>query len=180
MRLNSEWFAIHDTSIPMVYTNNEERDMCKKLLVFFGSILLLINIWACQQPAQQVDIEDEKEAIKKILQAQLDAVKAFSYEGEAAVWAHRPYIVRKNTAGWDSVSVFYQKGFQEWKSEPDKYLIREYTASNFDIYVNGNFASSSQDEHFEGIWDGEETSGDSRSHKYLEKINGEWKIITLF
>ena len=132
---------------------------------------------SCQN---KIDIEAEKEAIKQVVLAQLDAVKAFSYDGEAAVWAQRPYIVRKDIVGWDAVSVYYQKMFKKWSAEPENFQARVLTASNFDIYINGNFASVFHDEHFEGIFEGEEGTNDGRVHKYLEKIEGEWKVITLF
>ena len=148
--------------------------MSKKLILLVTTILLILNILGCQK---QVGIEAEKEAIKKVLQAQLDAFKAQSYEGEASAWAHRPYIVRKKAVGWDSISVFYQKIMEK---DTKNYFIKEFTASNFDIYVNGNFASAFHDEHMEIIREGKETINDSRPHKYLEKIDGEWKVITLF
>ena len=147
-----------------------------KKIIF--SILALSLIAGSISGQKKTDIEKDKEAIKKVIQAQLDAMKAFSYEGEAAVWAHRPYIVRIETVGWDSVSVHYQERFKVWKGKGNQ--IRVFTASNFDIHVNCNFASVFHDEHFEGIWNGEEMNVDGRPHKYLEKIEGEWKVITQF
>jgi len=70
--------------------------------------------------------------------------------------------------------------FKRWNDDPENYQGRVFTASNFDIYINGNFASVFHDEHFEGIAEGEELTYDARPHKYLEKIKGEWKVITLF
>ena len=117
--------------------------------------------------------------IKKVIQAQLDAAKALSYEGEAAVWAHRPYIVRYEAVGWDSISVYYQETFKERKEtfERDNIKWTVFKASNFDIYVNGNFASVFHDQQWERTVNGEESNGDIRELKYLEKIDGEWKII---
>lgn len=162
-------------------TKPREAIMSRKLILLVTTILLILNVIGCQK---QIDIEAEKESIKKVLQAQLDAVKTQSYEGEAAVWAHSPYIVRKESVGWDSISVYYQKSFEENQKLKEKdtknYFIKEFTASNFDIYVNGNFASAFHDEHMEYIWEGKEFINDGRPHKYLEKIDGEWKIITLF
>ena len=148
-----------------------------KKIIFSFLALSLIAGSSCQE---KIDIEKEKEAIKQVVQAQLDAIKAASYDGEAAVWAQRPYIVRRDIVGWDSVSVFYQEMFKKWNDEPENFQFRVSTISYFDIYINGNFASVFEDEHFEGIFEGEETTSDGRVHRYLEKIEGEWKIITLF
>ena len=137
---------------------------------------LIAGSASCQE---KINIEKEKEAIKQVVQAQLDAINAASYDGEAAVWAQRPHIVRRDIVGWDSVSVFYQEMFKKWNDEPENFSI-VFTASNFDIYVNGNFVSVFNDEHYEGIFEGEEMTFDTRVHRYIEKIEGEWKVITLF
>ena len=148
----------------------------KKIIFSIFALSLIAGSIYCQE---KINIETEKEAIKKVVQAALDALKAKDYDAEVATWAHTPYIVRKDIVGWDSVSVFYQEGFKSWFDKPEN-QIRVFTASNFDIYINCNFASVFHDEHTERIWDGEEITTDSRVHKYLEKIEGEWKVITLF
>ena len=73
--------------------------MFRKILLSAITVILVPGFWSCQE---QIDIEAEKEAIKQVIQAQLDAVTDLSYEGEAAVWAQTPYIVRGDVQGWDS------------------------------------------------------------------------------
>ena len=148
----------------------------KKIIFSMLALLLIAGSGSCQE---KIDIEKEKEAIKQVVQAQLDAINAASYDGEAAVWAQRPYIVRRDIVGWDSVSVFYQEMFKKWNDEPENFSI-VFTASNFDIYVNGNFASVFHDEYFKRTMEGFDKITESRIHKYLEKIDGEWKVIALF
>jgi ketosteroid isomerase-like protein len=149
----------------------------KRIIFSILTLLLITGSSLCQK---KIDIEAEKESIKKVVQAALDAIKAKDYDAEVATWVHSPYIERRGIVGWDSVSVFYQKRFKQWNDEPESLQVRVLTASNFDIYINGNFASVFHDEHFEGIFEGEEGTNDGRVHKYLEKIEGEWKVITLF
>ena len=151
--------------------------MIKKLI--FPAIFLTMasGFWSCQE---QIDPEAEKEAIKLVVQNQLDAVIAASIEGEAAVWAQTPYVERRGVVGWDSIRVHYEEPFQNRLDNPDSNQVKMFTASNFDIHLNGNFASVFHDEHAEGIIDGEEIDYDGRVHKFLEKIDGEWKIIALF
>jgi ketosteroid isomerase-like protein len=134
---------------------------------------------------QKVDIEQEKEAIKAVNQKQLDAVKAADYEGEAAVWAHEPYIVHATTAGgkgkvgWDSLSAHYKKSFEERKKDPGNNVIKEITASNYDIQLSGNVAFIMYDEYAEGKWEGEDFSSKSKVVKHLIKKDGEWKITVV-
>ncbi len=149
----------------------------KKIIFSILALSLIAGNIYCQE---KIDIKAEKKAIKKVVQAALDAIKAGDYDAEVATWVHSPYIVRRDIVGWDSVSVYYQKMFKRWIDEPENFQSRVFTASNFDIYINGNFASVFHDEHFEGIVEGEELTYDARPHKYLEKIEGEWKVITLF
>ena len=150
----------------------------KKIIFSILALSLIVGGAFCQK-----NIEKEKEAIKKVIQAQLDASRTNSYEGEVAVWAHTPYIVKNETVGWDSISFNYQRNFKARKDTMEqrnvKWTVRK--ASNFDIYVNGNFASVFHDHYNEWTENGEEKTGDgNRGHKYLEKIDGEWKIIAVF
>lgn len=151
--------------------------MLKKIFLSTIAILFVSGFWGCQE---QIDIEAEKEAIKEVIQAQCDAVLALSYEGEAAVWAQTDYIVRRDARGWDSISAYYQEFFQSWRSDTMDFEGRVFTTSNFDIHVNGTFASVFHDQHLEYVLNGEEHVSDGSEHKYMEKIGGEWKIITLF
>ena len=86
--------------------------------------------------------------------------------------------------GWDSLSVWYKETFENnkelVKNEPDKHRIDECTGSNYDIHLHGDAAYVLYDEHSEGVWEGEEFSNDSRVVKYLEKKDGEWKIVAVF
>lgn len=138
------------------------------------AVLCLSVLPAC---ASQPDIAAEEEAIKEVIHAQLRAVENLSYDGETAVWAHTSYIERQGVTGWDSVSMSYKEFFGGLQAGD---TVNEFTASNFDIHVNGTFASVFHDEHVDYVIDGEHYVGDRRPHKFLEKIDGEWKVIALF
>ena len=153
--------------------------------VIYLVLLTALGLVACEQ---KVDVAAEEEAIKAVNQKQLDAIRTASYEGEAAVWAHEPYIVHGTVpggavVGWDSLSVMYKKIFEEWKelmkNEPEKSHRDEWTGSNYDIHLNGNVAFIFYDEHNHGVWEGESYSNDSRTLKYMEKKDGEWKIVAV-
>ncbi len=147
--------------------------MFNKLTVLPVFLLVVFCYVGCQH---KIDIEAEKEAIKKAVQTQLDFAKALSADGES-VWAHKSYVVRGNVISWDSVFAFYQTNFPKWKEE---YQIDEFTAFNFDIHINANFAAVFHEEKMVGTYSGEDMTRVNRRLKYLEKINGEWKIIGEF
>jgi|GEM_PF-1423303 hypothetical protein len=153
---------------------------------------ILVGAIACEKKVEivaeeKVDIAAEEEAIKAVLHKQLVVVSNQDYEGEAAVWAHEPYIVRHSgdsyIVGWDSLSIFYKTWFGEvrekLKEDPEYLTMREYRASNFDIHLNGNVAFVFFDEHYDYTWEGEDYSGVSRGLKYLEKKEGEWRIVAV-
>jgi ketosteroid isomerase-like protein len=154
--------------------------MYKSIIYVFllGSLVML----SCQQ---KVDIASEKEAIIAVNKKQLDAVKSADYEGEAAVWAHEPYIVHATTAGgkgkvgWDSLSAHYKMSFEKRKKDPNNNVFREFTASNYDIKIEGNVAFIIYDEYVEGKWQGEDFSDKSKVVKHLIKKDGEWKITVV-
>jgi len=156
----------------------------KKIIFSFFAVLLITGCTPSENkksiavlPFEEFDVSKEEEVIKKVVQSALDAIVNNDYDAHAEAWVHSPYIQWKDVGGWDSLSVLYQ----QWHNYPREYFqARIMTTSNFDIYINGNFASVFHDEHFEGIMEGEETTYDARTHKYLEKIEGEWKVITVF
>jgi len=151
-------------------------------IIIFIMALILAGTLACQK---EVDIAAEEEAIKSVLQKQLEAVSALDYEGEAEVWAHEPYIVHRTVGivGWDSLSTYYKTNFREirekLKEDPEYWTVRELRASNFDIHLNGNVAFVFYDEHYDYTLEGKESSGVSKVLKYLEKKEGEWKIVAV-
>ena len=150
--------------------------------VIFLVLLAALGLVACEQ---KVDVAAEEEAIKAVNQKQLEAYRTADYVGEAATWANEPYIIHAGLSddriiiGWDSLSVFYKDSFNTRK-QGSGYDFRQATGSNYDIYLHGNIAVISYDQHSEGVWDGEEFSTDIRQIKYLEKIDGEWKIVAVF
>jgi len=144
-------------------------------------VLTLFIFSSCQ--GQKPDIAAEKNAVKSVILKQLDAFENLSYEGEAAIWAHEPHVVKESagkvTVGWDSLSADYKMLFEAGKKDPENYTIK-FKATNFDIRVNGNFAACLCDEEAKGVWQGKDYHHNTRSVKYLEKRDGEWKIVAVF
>jgi ketosteroid isomerase-like protein len=152
--------------------------MSKRIIYII--FVLLMGMFSCKQ---ELNIAAEEEAIKSVNEKQLVAFKAFDYEGESAVWAHEPYIVYGPTdtmkIGWENLSAHYQENFKNWKRDQN-FIVNQMTASNYDIRVNGNIAFATYDEFHEIVSNDEKTTSQSRSLKYFEKKNGQWKIIGVF
>ena len=105
----------------------------------------------------------------------------FPADGEAEVWAQEPYILHASfdpyLVGWEKLSSNYRTNFAP-ESEPSA-VVHVMTASNYDIHLNGNVAFVFYDQHSEYTEDGERKTGDSKSLKYFEKKNGQWRIIAI-
>ena len=154
--------------------------------------LLLAGAIACQKveekveavAEEEVDIAAEEEAIKAAVQQEMDAWKNMDYEGIAAVWAHEPYVYKPTPdgaiVGWDTVGTWFETTIREIQEKGPEYLtMRELRASNFDIHLKGNVAFVLYDEHSDYTWEGKDYSGVSRNMKYLEKKEGEWKLVAI-
>ncbi len=155
--------------------------------VIYLILLAGLGLVACEQ---KVDVAAEEAAIKAAVQSETKAAYDSDYEGLAAAWVHEPYVahakwvINEVKVGWDSLGAAFKSGIEnniELKNkEPDKYIIRESTQSNFDIHLDGNAAFVIHDEHVEGIWAGEEFSNDGKVVKHLVKKDGEWKLVAVF
>lgn len=148
--------------------------------VIYVVVLAIVGMFACEQ---KVDVAAEKEAIKEAIQHEFDAWIANDYEDWSTSWVHAPYIVKRETVGWDSLSAEMKKSMETYETarkEPDKNRVDEATESNFDIHLNGNIAFVFCDGHIKGIWDGEPLTMDWKVVKYLVKEEGKWKLVTVF
>jgi ketosteroid isomerase-like protein len=138
----------------------------------------IVFLIACQQ---SVAADSEEAAIKAVNEKQLAAVVNLDYDGEAEVWAQEPYIIHASydphLVGWEKISSQYKINFAP-ESEPS-YVLHALTASNYDVHLNGNVAFVFYDEHAEYTEDGERKSRDGKLLKYLEKKNGQWRIIAV-
>jgi hypothetical protein len=134
------------------------------------AMLLLVNC------AQESNIVSDEAAIQAVIETQIQAMNEMNYDMQADIWAHAPYIERWGKTGWDAISDHYQNLF----SDESGFEVISFEATNYEIYVNGTFASVFHDETHEYMRNGEKVVRNARTHKYLEKINGQWKVIALF
>jgi hypothetical protein len=128
---------------------------------------------------QQADVAEDEAAIKNVIESSTSDLYAANIDSYLNSWANVPYISRiaVNTAG--EVSRMNGEEFRAmvgtiratWKPDPKK-----ITRSNFSIRINGSSAFVVYNQHNENA-DGSQR--DSIEERYLEKMNGEWKIVNV-
>jgi tetratricopeptide (TPR) repeat protein len=129
-------------------------------------------IVSCHQP---VSIDDEKAAIKNVILLQNKAANENSLSGEAAVWAHAPYVYRRSVSGtyktgWDSISAWYKNLFA---SGPQTSETNQETWQNWDIHLVRDMAWAAYD-HL--IIIGRDTIR-LNEFRFLERQKQGWKVI---
>ena len=150
--------------------------MKKNLLALFTLILLVGT--SCQE---KIDIEKEKEAIKAVIEEQTNAFTDRDLDRIAATHVNDETFIRLAAnkdgyyyvIGWEDRRLQYEEIF---KNNPDT-LLYKFVNTNYKIKVYSESAWAVYDE----TW--YDSEGESLSMnldvRFLEKINGEWKIAYL-
>jgi len=150
--------------------------MKKYLLTLFALILLAGT--SCQE---KIDIEKEKEAIITVIEEETNAYLARDFDRLAATWVQDETIIRLGAdksgygywVGWEEIGSTIKENF-EGESEPveskevkTNYKIKVYKESAWAVFDNETYNS-------EGA-----LTNKSIHVEFLEKIDGEWKIVYL-
>ena len=150
--------------------------MKKYLLTLFAIILLAGT--SCQE---KIDIENEKEAIKAVIEEETNAYLERDFDRFAATYVQDETNIRLIAwndgygyrVGWKEISSVFKKGFENYP-EPIKenqvktnYKIKVYNESAWAVFDN-------EVHNNEG-----ELINKSIHVEFLEKVNGEWKIVYL-
>lgn len=133
-----------------------------------------------QQSGIQASVEDDEAAVKKAIETSTDYVYAANYDAYKKTWVNAPYITRvsvdaagqvsrMNAEEYNTLLEDYRKNFKT----PNGIKI---TRNNFAIRINGTSAFVVFNQHNDNT-DG--TQRDSIEERYLEKINGDWKIVNV-
>ena len=139
-------------------------------------IVLVVFLMTTGITAQEKN--SEKEAIKKVISEATEAYRAKNFNKIATAYVHDNSLIKTTASlqghsevyGWKEVSENYKNFF---KNNPDP-VTGKYEKVNFKIKVYGESAWSIHDEVFtdpEGM-----TSKQVITH-FLEKHDGQWKIV---
>ena len=150
--------------------------MKKNLLTLFALIFLAGT--SCQET---IDIEKENEAIKAVIEEQTNAYIARDYDRTAATHVQDETFIRLQAGkdgysfiiGWEERSSSLKEAL---KNNPDT-LPGKFENTNYKIKV---YPESAWAVYNENWYDSEgESLGMAIEARFLEKVNGEWKIVYL-
>ncbi|WP_370479646.1 hypothetical protein [Tamlana flava] len=158
----------------------------KKQLTTGLIVVLLLAFNACQQTVAPIDKEQEKEAIKTVINTLLDAHARSDSNVWLGQWVQEPYVF---ISAADSSGYFYHKGYDViaegysggW---PDSLKLDEpenlkLVASNFDIKVADSLARVV----FDIDWSFEEPDTIYRWKSFenysMEKQSDGWKVAAI-
>lgn len=142
-------------------------------------ILSVISLMATTYSQDRIDFEKEKEAIIAVIEEETNAFYERDFDRLAATYVQDEYNTRLYAS---KQSVLYTDGWEEYGSmlknwsqanpEPVKnnevkknYRIKVFSDCAYAVFENENYTD-------EG-----EFIGNSVGVNFLEKINGEWKIV---
>ena len=158
----------------------------RKLIYSILALLLIAGSSSCQR---KIDIEKEKEAIKAVIEEETNSFIENDYDRFAATYVQDKTFIRLNASkdeynyivgwgynyivGWEEIGLVFR---EDSEGNPDTLLYR-FENSNYKIKVYPESAWAVYDENWydrDGVL--VEFNIDVR---FLEKINGEWKIVYL-
>ena len=153
-----------------------------KNLVFITLVCICLISLSCQQ---KIDYDAESKAIKEVIMQETRAWAAQDYPALAACFVKDSTTTRMETGsmghsvwfGWDeNLGPYYKKATQtDWTD----YKILGYRWSNWHIKVYPESAWAIYNQHTRYTYMDEEGESKSCEIRFLENVNGKWKIVML-
>ena len=156
----------------------------KKIIYSILALLLIVGCSSCQKT---IDIEIEKEAIKAVIEEETNSYIDNDYDRFASTYVQDKTFIRLNASkdeynyivgwgynyivGWADMAPVFREGFQ---GNPDT-LLNSFVNSYYKIKVYQESAWAVYDENW---YDREgEFVEYNINVRFLEKVEGEWKIV---
>lgn len=146
------------------------------------SIILTLFLFTLSSCQGKIDIDKEKEAIIAVIEEETNAFNARDFDrlaetyiqNESTHWLGASKQEYWFNSGWDEIGTIFKEYFEN-NPEPGS---SSYKKSNYRIkvYNESAWSISDQEVHSSGgevIWKGLEV-------RFLEKADGNWKIVYLF
>jgi len=152
-----------------------------------GIIFILLSVmvvWSCQP---KVDPEAEKQAIIKVINDETDVYLNFDYEAVVSYFVHDSLNFRLSAGaddmefveGWDNIDKFYRADLLD--REPGSVTDTHVTVSKDDyqikLYDDAAYVTCTETWLYTINNDSLEIV--SRQVRFMEKVDGEWKIAFL-
>lgn len=150
-----------------------------KNIISFLSILFILMAVGCQQT---VDIEKEKEAIIKVINAETEAYVNYDFETLAKTHMHDSLSLRLTAGtdsyvfleGWDKVAAYIKASLEGEEVHENRNV--DVEKSNYRIRVYPQSAWVVCDEKWIYRFETDTVEINSIQVRFMEKIDGEWKI----
>ena len=139
--------------------------------------MALLFIASCAPVEEPIDIEKEKEAIKAIVETESNSYYARDMESQFACFVQDESLTGVLAgkdgfySGWEMISEVYKNNYEQWpessvlKVKNENYKIKVYTETAWAVY----------DEYY--VYKNDSMGTGPRSIRFLEKVDGEWKIV---
>jgi len=163
----------------LLFIDLKNNLIMKKLAFLIPIIAFAVS--ACQQTAEPVDIEAEKEAIMKVIQNESEFARDGKFEEFVDLYIHDEFNTRLNFGmdsyeiinGWDNIKVSIESIKDR---DSTTYQSINVSKENPTIKITGKNAWLICDNIWQGTYEGEEVYSDGIQITFLEKVDGEWKI----
>lgn len=153
----------------------------KKIIYLISALLLLTIFISC---TEKIDIEKEEKAIIAVIQEETAAFIARDYDRLAANYVQDETNIRftagksgfKYYVGWEELSTRFKEYFKnnpepdQWRQVTTNYRIKIYQESAWVVFENEGLQSTGRFS---------EPTGKGIDVRFLEKIDGKWKIVFL-
>lgn len=145
-------------------------------------LLGLLIIMSCQE---KIDIEKEKEAIMSVVREEIDRFLAADYIPEANLWKNEDYVrmVRNfgndhdQIVGWDNIRDLLKHDTDEFSKAG--YTNAKGESRDFNIKVYDKLAWAVFYQDWSGDYKGEKIEMSQSRVYFLEKVEGNWKIVLM-
>jgi hypothetical protein len=153
----------------------------KKIIFSIISLSLITGGHSC---IEKTDIEEEKKAIIDVIEEETAAFVARDFDRLAATYIQDETNIRLTASksryiyhvGWEKLSSRFKNYFEnnpepeQWRQGRKKYRIKVYKECAWVVFENVGF-------HSKGSMS--ELTGKAVDVRFLEKVDGEWKIVYL-
>ena len=147
--------------------------------ILFMSAALILAISGCKKP---IDLEKERAAIIKVINKETDAYLDRDFEGVFSTHVHDSLNMRLTAGadnyvfleGWEEVSKHLSGDETEDDLSPGQHITVEKSNFRMKIYPNSAFVVC--DQKWTSDYGDDVNEINSIQVRFLEKIDGEWKI----
>ena len=143
--------------------------------------LIAFSFIACASCQENIDVAKEKEAIKNVIMEEIESFVAQDIK-EAEFYKKADYlrIITNNgnshqqTVGWDSLYANVKRLTEaDWSEASDI----KFNCKGFHTKVYEDVAWAVYEVPLSWIWKGETVESGSTKVTFLEKVDGDWKIV---